>query len=103
MPMRRQTTRLDTWFEPTDYAVEYGLLPDGRIGEIFITTTKAGSQLEAAARDAAIAISHALQRGAEVAELRASATRDGMGRPLSIVGHALDLVANDFAEHEAAQ
>lgn len=96
MPMRRGLVRVETYFEPADYTIDYSGDDAGRVLEVFITTRKAGTPIESAARDAAIAISHALQRGAALDELRASMTRDGQGAPLSIAGHALDMIAADL-------
>ncbi len=82
------------------YTVSYGLFRDARPAELFISTNKASSDAEAIARDAAIMISIALQFGAQLEDMRSAATRDGDGRPSSIIGHALDLVAQDLAGHK---
>ncbi len=78
------------------YSVSYGRFPGRGPSEIFITTNKASSDAESIARDAAIMISIALQYGAAFDALRSAVTRDGEGRPLTIIGHALDLVAADM-------
>lgn len=87
---------LATTFGALGYSVSYGRFPGGGPSEIFIATNKASSDAESIARDAAIMISIALQYGADFDALRAAVTRDVDGRPSSIIGHALDLVAGDM-------
>jgi hypothetical protein len=95
---RGQITLATNW--PVDvasgYKISYGLFSDGRPAELFIATNKASSDAESIARDAAIMISIALQYGARFDDLRVAVTRDAGGRPASIIGHALDLVAADM-------
>lgn len=67
--------------------------PRLRVTEIFISSEKPDSEAAACARDGAIYISHALQRGASIEELASSATRDPNGKAATVVGAALDLVA----------
>jgi ribonucleoside-diphosphate reductase alpha chain len=66
---------------------------DGRLGEIFLTTHKAGSAADTAARDAAITCSLALQFGADIDTIRKALCRDGQGRASGPLGVALDLLA----------
>ena len=105
--MRRGCATIDThWPRDTalGYAISYGAFDGRRVAEIFIAANKASSDSEAVARDAAIVVSIALQYGAGLDTLRAAITRDGAGNPLSVIGHALDLVALDMAgESEGPQ
>jgi hypothetical protein len=64
-----------------------------RIGEIFITNHKAGSQSGIMASDAAVAASIALQYGAPLDVIRHALMRDGRGRPSGPLGIALDQLA----------
>jgi len=98
---RRGQTTLATHFNGTGYAVSYGVHVDGRLAELFISTTKASSDAESIARDAAILISICLQHGAPFEIMRQAVTRDIHGlAAASIVGHALDLVAADMERAE---
>lgn len=90
---RREQTTITTAFGPSAYKISIGAYPDGRPAEVFISTDKASTDLEAIARDAAIMISIALQYGAKLEDLRSAATRDAQGFASSIIGHTLDLVA----------
>jgi hypothetical protein len=75
------------------YHATVGLYCDGRPGEIFISSHKAGSATDVAARDAAIAISFALQFGARLPDIARALSRDGFGRANGAAGRALDLLA----------
>ena len=63
----------------------------------FLQAGKAGSEVEALARDAAVLASMALQHGATVADLRAAMTRLDEGLPAGPVAHLLDIYATDMA------
>ena len=67
-----------------------GDYPDGRLGEIFLASNKAGSQLDAAARDSAVTCSIALQFGAPVDNIRTALLREANGTPCSPLAAALD-------------
>jgi hypothetical protein len=69
--------------------------PDGRLGEIFIDNHKAGSAVGTLARDLAIAVSFALQHGADADTIRRALCRDSDGRPLGPLGVLLDLIVED--------
>jgi hypothetical protein len=62
--------------------------PDGRLAELFMDNHKAGS----AVGTIAIALSFALQHGADLEVIRRALCRDGQGRPLGPLGRALDLI-----------
>lgn len=65
---------------------------DGRPGELFINAAHANSALDALASDAAIAISFALQHGADLASIRSAMKRSSSGEPSSPIGAALDRI-----------
>lgn len=69
-----------------------GRYVDGRLGEIFIGAAHANSLLDALASDAAIAISFALQHGADLDALKSAMKRNSRGEPSSPIGAALDQV-----------
>ena len=66
---------------------------DGRLAEIFISNAKVGSHSDAAAKDAAVVCSIALQHGVPVDVIRHALLRDPRGVPSSPLGAALDQIA----------
>ena len=67
-----------------------GFYRDGRIAEIFLSSHKPGSPIEAIARDAAVTVSIALQHGADLETIRRALTKDHDGAPATLLGTALD-------------
>jgi hypothetical protein len=67
-----------------------GFHRDGSIGEIFLSSNKPGSPIEAIARDAAVTVSIALQHGADLETIRRALTKDHDGAPATLLGTALD-------------
>jgi 4-hydroxyphenylpyruvate dioxygenase-like putative hemolysin len=67
--------------------------PDGRLAEIFISTAKAGSHSDSAAKDSAVVASIALQYGVPLETITHALLRDASGRAASPLGQALDLIA----------
>jgi hypothetical protein len=74
------------------FTMTVGCYVDGRIGELFIGAAHANSALDALASDAAIAISFALQHGADLTTIRSAMKRDSRGQPSSPIGTALDRI-----------
>jgi hypothetical protein len=75
----------------------------GRPKEIFLAGAKDGSDMAAALADTAVAISVALQHGVAAAAMAVSIGRiapaaGGTGRPASVIGAALDLLARYESE-----
>lgn len=86
--------------QPTRFAVSVGFLDilDGVPVEpipveVFISGTKAGSEVEATARDGAVLLSIALQYGVPLDVMRGAITRDQNGAPSSIIGAVVDQIA----------
>jgi hypothetical protein len=75
------------------FTASVSLLPDGRIGELFIDNHKAGSALGTLVRDAAIIFSFAVQHGADPEAIRRALGRDSQGGALGPIGEALDIIA----------
>lgn len=71
------------------YYDDDGLGEEKRLGEVFITAGKVGSQFEIECGDGAVLISLALQHGISVAQLYHSMARTPEGKPASVVGHIL--------------
>jgi hypothetical protein len=72
-----------------------GFYPDGRVAEIFLSSHKPGSPIEAIARDAAVTVSLALQFGAGIETIRQALTRDHDGGPATLLSAALDALAGE--------
>jgi len=92
LPPRRQSTTLDLWYKGERFHVSYARDPDGRISEVFLHGPKVGSDLDGMAFDIGVALSLALQHGADVDVLGHSVARLEDGHPASIVGAVLDML-----------
>jgi hypothetical protein len=90
LPNRRQCESFEFRHAGHPFTLTAWHYPDNRIGEIFISSNRAGSQVEAVARDSAIAVSIALQFGADLQTIRAALTKDHDGQPATLLGAALD-------------
>jgi hypothetical protein len=77
------------------FHVTLGRYDDGRIGEVFISGAKAGSEIEAVARDGAVLLSLAIQHGVPIATMAAAITREGDGRASTVIGRVLDKLLNE--------
>jgi hypothetical protein len=77
------------------YVAGLGRFDDRRLAEVFLTAAKTGTPVEAAARDAAIVASLALQYSVPLLALRRALTRNGDGSPSGPLGKLLDLLAAD--------
>jgi hypothetical protein len=60
--------------------------------EVFLSGGKAGTAVEAVARDSAVAASLALQHGTDLKVIRAALTRNDDGSPAGPLGRLLDIV-----------
>ncbi|MGO9672715.1 MAG: hypothetical protein ACLPSF_00830 [Methylocella sp.] len=90
LPNRRRSETRNFTFAGNNFGVGFSRFDDGCLAEIFISSERPGSPIEAIARDGAVAASFALQCGADLASLRAALTRDHDGGPASPLGAALD-------------
>ncbi|MGY2906549.1 hypothetical protein [Bradyrhizobium sp. URHC0002] len=75
------------------FTVTAGYYRDGQLGELFINSRRASSAIDAIVSDAAIAISFALQFGADLTAIKAAMKRNSAGEPSSPIGAALDRIA----------
>ena len=92
LPDRRECERFAFEHPPHSrvvYSVCFGRYPDGRLAEIFLTTNKASSAIDAAARDAALLCSLLLQYGCPPKTIRDALSRDNDGAPAAALGVAL--------------
>jgi hypothetical protein len=92
LPNRRGAESFSFECNALRYTATVSWFPDGTLAEIFISNSKAGSHSDAAAKDAAVVASIALQFGVPVNVLRHALLRDAQGRSSSPLGVALDLL-----------
>ena len=92
LPNRRPAEHFDFTCNGLRYTASIGRFPDGRLSEIFISNSKAGSHSDAGAKDAAVVCSIALQFGVPVEVIRHALLRDSHGIALSPLATALDLL-----------
>ena len=96
LPNRRRSETFD--FEVTAgaavlrYTATVGYYADGRVGELFLNNHKSNSTADTNARDAAIALSFALQHGADLEDICKALTRNANGTASGPLGAALDLI-----------
>jgi hypothetical protein len=92
LPNRRASETQSFDHAGTDITVTAGKYLEGAIGEIFISAGHANSAIDAIVSDAAIAVSFALQHGADLVAIKAAMKRDSQGKPSSPIGAALDRI-----------
>jgi hypothetical protein len=90
LPNRRAS---ETFSLPCGGLATISRFEDGRLGEIFLTSRRSGSDTDTAARDSAIVCSIALQFGADVETIRKALCRDARGNASGPLGVALDRLA----------
>lgn len=92
LPGRRETETFELQHgkQNTQFTISVGRYRDHRIGEVFISGGKTGSDFEAIARDGAILLSLALQHGVPLELIKRAITREGGGEPSTIVGAVVD-------------
>jgi len=90
LPQRRACETFSWRHGNQFYDVTIGRYGDGRIGEVFIHGPKAGSDLEAVCRDAAVLLSIALQHGVPLDTMRHAITREQNDAPSTIIGSVID-------------
>jgi hypothetical protein len=93
LPNRRQCESFEIFHSGVNFTVAAGRYRDGRMAEIFLSAERAGTPLEAIARDAAVTVSIALQFGADLETIRQALTKDHDGGPATLLGAALDKLA----------
>ncbi len=93
LPNRRPSETFALECNGLSYLATISRFHDGRLAEIFISNAKAGSHSDAAAKDAAVVASIALQHGVPINVIRHALLRDSRGRASSPLGCALDVIA----------
>jgi ribonucleoside-diphosphate reductase alpha chain len=69
-----------------------GRFDDGRLAELFLNRSKTGTDLDTAAKDAAIVTSIALQCGADLETFRRTLTRNRDSSASGVLGAVLDML-----------
>ena len=92
LPERRRSENFDFEHDGCRFTTTVGYGADGAIAEVFLNSSKLGSDRDSSARDAAISVSLALQYGAPLDTLRGAITRNADGSPASPIGKVLDLL-----------
>jgi hypothetical protein len=93
LPNRRRCESCTFRHAGVDFTLTASFYRDGRLAEIFLSSARPGTAIEAIARDAAIVVSIALQFGAPIETIRAALTKDHDGSPATVIGAALDKLA----------
>src|SRR3974390_3538765 len=88
---RRASTTVVFQHNGINYTGTFSRYADGTLAELFLNSAKLGSTADINARDAAIAISLALQYGAPTEIIRHALTRNPDGSAMGSIGHLLDL------------
>ena len=91
LPNRRRNESFEFFHAGLAFTASVGFFEDGPLGELFLSSHKPGSPIEAIARDSAIMASLALQFGATLETIRAALTKDHDGQPATLLGAALAL------------
>lgn len=75
------------------YLAGIGRFADGRLGELFLNSSKTGTDLATADQDAAVVVSLALQHGCPAETIRRALARDPSGKARGAVGAILDVLS----------
>jgi hypothetical protein len=92
LPNRRRCESLEFEHAGLQFTATAGFYRDDRIAEIFLSSHKPGSAVEAVGRDAAIVVSLALQHGADIKTISNALTRDHDGTAATALGAAIDAI-----------
>src|SRR5262245_36035085 len=84
------------------FTAGFGFFADGTLAEVFLNNSKAANDVDTSVRDAAVAISFALQHGADLDALRKALSRNSSGAATGALGEALDLIAAERVTEERA-
>jgi len=103
LPNRRAATSFNVEHNGIRYVATYARFADGGVGELFISTNRAGSSLDECVRDSGVATSLALQHGCSLDTLRGAVLRNVDGSPATALAAAIDEVARILEEPDAAE
>ncbi len=93
LPTRRPSETTDLWHGGQRYHVTIGRYPDGRVGEVFLSGAKSGSDVDGLCADVGVLVSRLLQHGDTPASLASGMGRLGDGKtPASFAGAVADML-----------
>ena len=96
LPNRRPSTTFNFKCGPHHYTATVSYFPGtDQLAEIFLSNGRAGSDVDAAAKDSAVVASVALQHSVSVDTIRKALLRDPRGVASSPLGVALDILTRD--------
>ena len=94
LPNRRASFSFNFSCGPHQYVATVSYFPGSdRYAEIFLGNGRAGSDVDAAAKDSAVVCSIALQHGTPIETIRKALLRDARDNASSPLGTALDIIA----------
>jgi hypothetical protein len=93
LPNRRLSESFAVEAQGMKFTATIARFDNGSLAEIFLSNHRAGSDADAAACDAAVIASIALQFGVPLEVIRKALMRDGRGQPRTPLGAALDVIA----------
>jgi len=94
LPNRRQLETFEIRAGHHIYTASVGFYPDGRIGEVFLSGAKVGTDTDTAVKDAAILLSLGLQHGCPMSAFREAMQRNSHGVAEGPMGVLLDALAS---------
>jgi hypothetical protein len=95
---RRPSETHEVMFANVSVNVGFGYYDDGRVGEVFLSTRKAGTPVDIAARDTAVLMSLLLQYGCSAKIIGRALTADAQGRPEGLAGIVASLIETEQRE-----
>jgi hypothetical protein len=99
LPNRRASTTFAFDSGPHCYVATISYFPGtDELAEIFLGNGRAGSDIDAAAKDSAVVASIALQHGVPVDTIRKALLRDSQSRASSPLGQVLDIIAEQSSQ-----
>ena len=97
LPNRRPSVLLGLEHQGARYSLGVGFFDNGKPGEVFLSGTKVGSDVDGLLADLGVLLSRALQHGDNIEALRAGMGRLGDGStPVSMIGSVLDRVVSEL-------
>ncbi len=97
LPERRNGETLEFDLRTLRYTANLGKYEDGRIGEVFLRSGKAGTDTAIACQETAICLSFALQYGGTVEQISAALPRHPDGTAQGAMGTLFDILAEGKA------
>jgi hypothetical protein len=89
LPNRRSHQVSEFTHGSVRFTLGVGFFADNRVGEIFLSSSKPGSETESIARDGAILASLCLQHGCDIGTIHRALTKDNDGAAATAIGAAL--------------